>query len=256
MSKYEEGQAMYISAAAMSAAASFIIPYARPITVLITTLISDPGEMNRCSEEWSPGADKSPDIASLRKELRQMVAEVGKSDGKVTGWKGTAHDAFLKAFEEFDTNLALFDTRRQGVSDCLTSAADLYYAGAQISMAIAGILDLLAAYVLLARATAVWGLTADGQAMGISSNLSRTMEGVTSSIRKGTWKVTGYVVGVSVFLNQESKGLVGVKPMKAEAPTFTQALNYDKASYQLISPPPDLKTPELKEPSMIPKPGW
>ncbi|MGV9772954.1 hypothetical protein [Streptosporangium sp. NPDC003464] len=287
MGKYDSAPAMYIGATALAGMAAVVIPYARPITFLMGLMGGDSPEMERAAAQWNdkspvhiqplaspaslflkPGAKPDPkpaevrppmidpvqaaggDIALLRQEMGRLVREIGNNKQ----WVGTSYDTFVKTFNEFDTNLALFESRRKGVGGSLDVAAEVYFWGAVVCQGIATVLAGLATYVSLARATAAFAATAEGQALGITLRLGATMQRIVDAHTKGVWRITGIVSAIAVLYNQQSQSLPGVAAVQGKTPEFTQALNYDPSTGGLTAPLP--KTPEVKMPSLLPDFGW
>ncbi|MEV4752555.1 hypothetical protein ACFQVD_40045 [Streptosporangium amethystogenes subsp. fukuiense] len=272
---------MYGSAIALATRASVVMPYARPLVVIMGTMVSDPAEMERAAAQWR---EKSPvgvtplfapssslfttetrewhppmaapdnvadgDIAFIRQELGKLAKAVGSNQE----WAGQSYNTFMENFNKFDQELALLDDRRKGMGDSLDSAASLFYVGAVVCLSLATILMGLATYVMSARSSAVAALPAEATAVEIVASLSKFATGLVSTLRKGVWKFTAILTAVAILVQQQTQKLPGVQAIQGETPSFTQALKYDSTTGGLTPPTPEM--PKTEQPSLLPEFGW
>ncbi|MEV4220099.1 hypothetical protein [Nonomuraea sp. NPDC049725] len=251
-----------ISAVAAVGAASVILPYARPIGMLMSLLISDPAEQDRGGDQWldktpvnvgpavvgpvAAGSKQAPDgrsahangvtdLAYVRAELKRLGKEIGENEG----WEGRAYTSFTEKINVLDGHLAKLDQNRVSAGNALKCSAACYHVLTLVCDAIGLILLALAGYVAIMRPTPPpANATAEATAISIVARLHFMLQGIMTKHRKLIYKATLIFGALAVGYNQFSQDLPGLQALPSEKPNLMEAsVLWDASKSDLIDNP-------------------
>ncbi|MFG2077430.1 WXG100 family type VII secretion target [Nonomuraea maritima] len=277
---YEDDLSRFVNALALATAAAAVMPYASPLVALMGMLVADPREQDRGGDLWldrPPGDADQPvvliktepewrppmaaevrNLQHLRTELRQLAQQIGESGD----WKGRAYESFLEKVQLLDQHLTTLDDNRRASGEALKSSAQATHYLLMVCEAFAGLLSMLATYVMLARATAamaaVAALNAERQAITLTAEWHRTLSRIFAQHWKIVLKVSAIMAAVGIGFNQFTQDLPLLSAVPDKRPNVMEAAAiYDVATSDIVDDPrSQLDSSKLEDASIMPEIGW
>jgi hypothetical protein len=241
---YESDKAMYIAAAAEAAAAAVVLmsPIAKSIAVMIGTMISDPGGMQRLAEQWrdSKLGGEAVDLNDLKATITDLraLAEAG-------GWKGEARQLFDSSSAAFLEETAKLENHRVSAGDTVEQAALIFHVGAQVVFWAAQLMAYLAAVALATMVVPAMRVSAQ---IAIHQTLRSVGQGLVALIRtkmKVILSATAVLGIVNMYSATQARLLPGLEAVTDKTPDYA-GLGFDYRSGSLV---PSLDLGGTQQPS-------
>jgi hypothetical protein len=197
MSVVESGKWLCMMAIAEATAASFVIPAAIPMTVMIGLSYSDPGAMETAGNEWKQTAKE---LESMKTELKQLADGVPEDK-----WSAKDREAFNKALEQYSQELEKVHGFTGDVGDMLDMASKIFFAFAVLAFALAQILAIQA----LAIIAASWTVVGAAALMAAANATAGVFDGIiaASSISlKTAVMLIGGIIGAGMVVYSQTAG--------------------------------------------------
>lgn len=171
-------QELYVTAAAMSTSAAFMIrqPWAFYVPVVIGMLISSPEAISAAGSAW-----RTIDREGLTRELDDLLEDLVtlreklKKEGK---WEGGAWEVFEQVHESFVTAAKALKDLRNDCGDAMQQAAKVYYIGASVAMSVATGMLALGVYKTMFSVTPVTAAAAEVTAAARGAVTMKTLRKV------------------------------------------------------------------------------
>ncbi|WP_049570669.1 hypothetical protein [Nonomuraea sp. SBT364] len=241
---YENDRTIFMTALGTATAAALFVPYALPIVGLLATMLGDPAEQHRASEQWlnttpvdaapeSAGSGQS-DLAFLRTELQRMTREIGQNDG----WEGKAYASFQEKVNVLDQHLATLDQNRISCGNTLSCTAQGFHVLTLVASAVAAALTVLAAFVAICRTSVVAAPEGETIALTTSQRLYAAVARIYANHGKLIAKA-GLIMSIAgVAYNQFAQELPGLQAVSGEKPNLIEAsAMWDPSTSDMVDNP-------------------
>jgi hypothetical protein len=197
---YQSDRGRILIAASMATSSAVVLfqyPLARNIALMIGTIVSNPGAMNKAAKEWEApanGGASGVDFDGIREEVLKLKEQIHQKGH----WKGPAWEMFSQSVDTFAEQIAVTKGYYKGVGSGVEKISTLYHFAVEVAFWVATAMTIAARWQWLSFIVPVWSqVVIRGAINGMLVSLGQVLRGILSKKVKAVVVMTGILVTVN-----------------------------------------------------------